>query len=252
MVIQREKNIYYGQYREIAIYPVYESGKALPTRKPKSKPSRKEQEQLNAKNAVKNFIWRVNGNFNEDDIVVHLTYDDAHLPHTYERVKMDLRNYLERIKRIRAREGLPALKWMAVIESTVRKRTGEVRWHIHLLMSEMSRKAAEKAWGKGTRVNADRLQPDMFGLEGIARYMMKNPCGRKRYLQSKNIEPPKISKPKDGKHTRTGVRRMATLYRDDAAYFERKYPGYDFLSLEVEQNQYNGYLYLSIKMKKRR
>lgn len=55
----------------------------------------------------------------------------------------------------------------------------------------MDRNVAEDLWGKG-RVEAKRVLPDEFGLEGIARYMV-NQKG-KRWYGSRNLKQPEVNR----------------------------------------------------------
>ena len=103
-----------------------------------------------------------------------------------------------------------------------------MRWHFHMIMSKMDRDTAEKMWKYGDFTNADRLQPNEYGCEAIARYMTKEPQGKKRWAQSKNLQETDIPPPKDGRIGKQGVRKMATQYVEDKGYFEKRYKGYQF------------------------
>lgn len=50
----------------------------------------------------------------------------------------------------------------------------------------MDRDKAEELWGKGT-ANANRMQANELGFEELANYLSKDPRGKKRWSQSKNI-----------------------------------------------------------------
>ena len=90
-----------------------------------------------------------------------------------------MQNYLRRIKAYRKKMSLGEPKYIYVIEGS--EESTKKRIHHHLIMSEMNRDEAEKIWGKG-RANAMKLQPDEFGLEGLARYIAKDPCGSKKMV----------------------------------------------------------------------
>ena len=90
-----------------------------------------------------------------------------------------------------------------------------------MIMSKMDRDTAEKMWKYGDFTNADRLQPNEYGCEAIARYMTKEPQGKKRWAQSKNLKEPYIPPPKDGRIGKQGVRKIATQYVEDKEYFEK-------------------------------
>jgi hypothetical protein len=248
MYLYREKKIYSGPIMDIEIYPVNLQIKNPGNRRKKEKVSSEFQKKLNEKNAKKRVVRLVNGNFTRGDLIAHLTFRPKDMPSTYEEVKKHVTNYIRRIKVYRKKHGLPDMKYIYVIEYTVKK-TGELNWHVHLIMSAMDRNVAEDMWPYADWTNVDRLQPNEFGSKGIARYMAKDPQGKKRWSQSRNLEKPYSPKPKDGKHTKLGVKRMATMYVDDATYFEKKYKGYQFLMCEPLFNEYNMSWYMTITMR---
>ena len=61
---------------------------------------------------------------------------------------------------------------------------------------------------------------------------IKKPCGSTRetsfqsWRQSRGLEKPKTPPPNDTKWSRKKLDEASTLYIDDVAYWERKYPGY--------------------------
>lgn len=94
----REKRFLCGKYLEVEIYPIskYEQ---------KKMESRKEQKNLNDKNARKN-LRRIHDNFDNKDLIVSLSYDAANLPNSEEIAIRDRNNYIRRIKNFRKRNGL--------------------------------------------------------------------------------------------------------------------------------------------------
>lgn len=131
----REKNIISGAMYEAEFYPIFPNGRRIPTsgRKAKSRPSSKEQANLNDKNARKKIVLLVNANFGKGDIVVHGTYHDDEMPSSEAECRKHIQNYIRRIKRYRKKEGLPEMKYIYVIEAKVSKKTGLVRYHFHLI-----------------------------------------------------------------------------------------------------------------------
>ena len=125
----REKNIISGAMYEAEFYPIFPNGRRIPTsgRKAKSRPSSKEQANLNDKNARKKIVRLVNANFGKGDIVVHGTYRDDEMPSCEAECRKHIQNYIRRIKRYRKKEGLPEMKYIYVIEAKVSKKTGLVR-----------------------------------------------------------------------------------------------------------------------------
>ena len=246
----REKNIISGKMYEAEFYPVFDNGRRIPERRKKLNTSSKEQQNLNDKNARKKIVRLVNANFGQDDIVIHGTYRDDEMPATEEECRRDIQNYIRRIKRYRKKMKLPDMKYIYVIESKVSRKTGLIRFHFHMITNQMDRDTAEKMWHHGDWTNADRLQPNEKGCEALAKYLVKNPEGGKRWAQSKNLKKPKVPKPKDGKISKKYLSRLATERIDDAHFWEKRYKGYRFIEANAMFNSFNGYWYLSVVMYK--
>ena len=281
----RNKKTLSGKLLESDFYPVFEDGRRVPERAPKQKRSTEQQEKYNQKQAEKKFIRLVNANFDEGDVIQHLTYCPENAPASLEEARKHIVNYLRRMKRHRASdlkkvtEALEALpdsealreqraelearkkkleqpfKYIYVIEKVTYKRgkyAGRDNWHFHLFMTGgIPRRKLEEIWPHGLRVNADSFQPKRFGPEAAARYMSKDPQGSKRFCCSRNLDKPKTSKPQDGKITPRGLARLAQQRVDDREYWERKYKGYSFLRCYARYNEYNGYWYVSVVMYKK-
>ena len=254
MTLTREQSVIAGPRREVSYFPIWPDGRRVPERAPKTKRSTKEQEKYNHDQAVKKFLLLVSANFSKGDLLLHLTFDDEHLPDTWEEVHRLITNYLNRVKYWRKKQGLPDMRYIYTVEMTVRKtgkRAGMINWHIHMFMSKMPRDQAEDMWPEGVRVNADRYNPDRFGDEAAAKYVAKElgSCG-KRFAYSKNLKKPEKSKPRDGKITQRGLGKIIKERCEDAAYWEKKFPGYRFYGYEKPPemclNPFNGYWYLTV------
>lgn len=240
----REKKIYSRKILEVEIYPI-SIQERKEKRKKKEKASLPKQKNLNDKNAKKHLIRLINTNFTDDDLAVHLTYTDGELPVDEEEAKKDVINYIRRIKHYRKKNGLPPLKYIAVIENGKKRK----RIHHHILISGMDRDVVEKLWAKG-RANADRLKEDEYGYEGLARYITKDPKGNKRWVQSKNLKQPVI-KVNDFKYSKRKVIELGKS-PEDRETFQKLYPEYFLNECKVSINEINGGTYLYIKMRKLR
>lgn len=275
--MQREQKIRSGKLLEVSFYPIWQNGKRVPTRAPKSKPTSEEQRKYNQKRAVQNFVRMVNANFDTGDLFVHLTYFPDSAPETFEEAGRQVYNYIRRLKNRRATElksvtarlvSSPKdaqlkekkkklsepFRYYTVTESNVYK-TGKYKgrsvWHFHIFMTGgLERDAVEDTWDQRARVNADRYQPERFGPEAAARYCAKDPCGRKRFCCSRNLKKPIVSKPRDGRITSRGVERLAKERIDDREYWEKKYRGYKFLRCVSRYNEYNASWYVYAVMYK--
>lgn len=287
----RERLIKSGKLLEVDFYPIFDDGRRLPGRAPKTNRSTREQAEYNKRQAEKKLIRLVNANFNELDYFAHTTYDPSKAPQTESAARRDMVNYIRRVKTRRASElkrtnraiteiedaiaKLPGnetlkaslaelkmkrrkleepLKYIYVIERQTYKTgqyAGRDNWHFHLFLTGgLQDKLLESMWPHGARANADNFQPEKFGPEAAAKYISKDPQGAKRFVCSKNLEKPVISKPKDGRITRRGVERLARERVDDCAYWEKRYKGYRCMRCYARQNDYNGHWYVSVVLYK--
>lgn len=242
----RRKTIKAGTCLEVEIYP-YHTTRTGKRRAVKLQESRLEQKNLNEKNARKRFARLLNTNFTATDYHAVFTY--AGDTPTQERAAQDARNLLNRWQRARKREGLPQGKYMYVIEGGNIGKSGHLtRAHIHIILEGgLSRDAVENLWTTG-RANARRLQPDEFGLEGLARYLMKDPEGRKRWGASRNLKEPNITIA-DHAVSRRRAKKMAA--DEDAAreILERDYPGYAFNDVQVQHSDFSSGVYIYARMR---
>lgn len=245
------KTIISGPIVESEIYPVYTKRKNIPRRE-KEKISRTAQKNLNDKNAKKKITRLVNTNFTNRDLAVTLTYQDRYLPNE-EQARRDIQNYIRKLKRYRKKHGLPDLKYIYVIgcvSEEEKKNSKKVRVHHHLIINDMDRDVVENLWGKG-RAEAKRLQPDDFGLEGIARYMADQNNGSKRWYASRNLKQPKVYK----SYTKLTKRKAEKLARNGASWeetFEKMYKGkYKYSDCKMYESDFTGGFYLYCRMRRR-
>lgn len=244
----REKRYKCGDYLEVEIYPI-DLVEQKKNRKRKKKESRKEQKNLNDKNARKKLRRILNANFNKNDLVVHLTYDDKNLPKNEEEALKDRNNFLRRLKSYRKKNGLDDLKYVAVLEYSEEDkndRRTKTRIHHHLVINKMDRDVVEDQWKKG-RANADRLKPNEHGFEELAKYLTKDPRGKKRYSSSRNLIIPEATI-NDYKFSSRKVYELSRC--DGKEEFEKLYKGYIYTAHEVQVNDINSGTYIYIKMRK--
>lgn len=252
--LYREKRYYCGEYLDVYIFPVFETGKPRSGRQKKRKPTSAAQKKLNQRHREEKLARLLHANFTPDDLEVDLTY--AVQPENDEEAARLLRNYIRRIQRLRKKLALSPLKYIAVTERG--KKGG--RYHHHITVSGgIDRDALEKLWGLGY-ANSRRLQFTENGLAGLAHYVTKSPIGSKAWNASKNLIDPE-PKTRDG---RISARQAKELLRDTTnnAEYEKLYPGYFLSDAEAFHNEVNGGYYVAarfyrkdgifIKPKKRR
>lgn len=239
------ENVYVcGDYMDADIYPVFQApGK----RRAKCKPTSEIQKRLNQKNAEKKITRLVHKNFTAEDIAMHLTYDTP--PESKERAQRDLANFLRKVKRRRAKLGLPALKYISCTE--MGEKNGRV--HHHIIMSGgMDRDELEKMWGKGY-ANSKRLQFREDGITGLAHYVVKSREFYKRWNQSRSLEIPEAVV-RDNAVTMEDVEEMEEAIEKKAQwqYFEERYPGFVLTEAVAVRNVVNRGCYISVEMRRRR
>jgi hypothetical protein len=240
----RVKTIKSGNMLECEIYPIWKR-KSEVSRAKKEMSTRKAQKNLNDKNAKKNIIRLMNANFNERDLAMVLSYKGK--PPDENQARKDIQNYIRRIRDYRKKHGLSDLKYIYVIEFET-EGNNKKRIHHHLIMNDMDRDIAEKLWNSGY-ANSKRLQPNEFGLEGIARYICKDPKGSKRWCASRNLDEPKVTIA-DHKITRNQAAKIARNQNEAHLIFQKIYKGYIFNDLSVKFNDFvsGAYLYARMRM----
>ena len=279
----KEKNTKAGKLLDIDFYPCFDNGKKIPSGPKTAKGSTEAQKKYNENQSVKQAVYIINENFDDNDNILSLTFSPENAPQTVEELHRHVNNYFNRLKRRRKKdlkrvvELLKALpdgeifdderkklelkkskleapfKWFYTKEEIEYQRgpyKGRKNFHPHIFITGgIDRTVLEEMWPYGARCNADRFQPDRFGPETMAKYMMKDPKGYRRFCCSRNIsrtyKQPKI------KNARFSAGHLAKLSQercDDAQYWEKKYPGYRFLRAFPRFNEYNSHWYLTIVM----
>lgn len=246
IVKYRTKTIKSGDVIECEIYPIWKDGKSL-SRAPKSNKSRRSQKNLNDKNSLKYAIRLVNANFTDKDIWGTFTYDTKKLPKTIEEAEKAFCNFIRRLKYYAEKHGFPPLKYVWWVEFEQDEEKGKHRVHHHIVMNFPDRDVAEKLWRNGARTQTRRLQADESGYEGMVRYCMKDPRGKKRFKTSKNLIKPTVTI-SDTKFSRKKVERIVRGKDNAVDVFEKLYTGYDMIHYEYKMSEYVTGTYLYVKM----
>ena len=266
----REKIYKCGEYLEVDIFPVFAQGNRR--RRAKYKPTSAMQEKLNQRHAEQELTRILNANFTSRDISATLTYDRDSLPETLAEAMRDVKNFLRRVKRLRAKKGLSEMKYVLI--------PGGGRYHFHVPMSGgISAEELAKLWGKGY-CNVIHFRFNENGLEGHARYTANQydedlfggedllsgfdldeetgelteregnkvrKKGARRYICSKNIVRPE-AEVREGKISAAKVEELATVDSASRREFEKIYQGYSFSECVPYFNEENGGYYLRVKM----
>jgi hypothetical protein len=131
-----------------------------------------------------------------------------------------------------------------------REHTKKVRIHHHIIMNAViPREVVEDKWGMG-RSEARRLQPDEFGLEGIARYIIKGKKNTKSWVPSQNLKKP-IVNTSVTKLTKRRAENMARNQNEFKELFEKLYKNkYIFNDCTTFISDITGGFYLYARMRK--
>ena len=237
LTIYREKTYTCGEYLDVYIYPVY---KPPGKRKKKAIPSTATQAKLNARHAAEKLTRLLHANFTPEDLEIGLDY--AVNPDGDDQAKRDVQNFLRRLRRVRNKLELPPLKYISVTE-----KSGKGRYHHHVTVNGgVDRDTIERLWGMG-RANAKRLQFDVAGLAGLAKYIVKSPVGSKRWNASKNLIDPE---PRTNDSRIRSKRKAAALARDpsDRDPWERLYPDYSLAEVVPFQFDDTGGIYIFARL----
>lgn len=272
----REKKIDCANYREVDIIPRTDNAeRAVKGRRGKRhRVTEPKQKDLNDKNARRYLVQLGNGNFGINDIHLSLTYSNKYLPDNVEAAEREANNYLRRIAYRRKKLGIEPLKYILVTEyKNSKEGTSIVRIHHHIIMNGgLSRDDVELMWTKNRInwnkaddaeyrskieqigfANADRLQINENGIEALCKYITKEPCGKKRWSSSRNLERPVEQPPADYKYSRRQVENLAKSCDCGKEYFEKRFANYNIADCRAEWYEETGWhIYLKMWRRKRK
>ena len=224
----RTRTIKAGTRLEAEVYPIFGRNQEATARREKQNLTAERQSQLNTKRAKRRLVLLMENNFRYDeDVHVTLTYKNEP---DQKRCRKDVRNFLNRVKRLREKRGLPELKYIYAIGNDK-----DQRIHVHLVMSGgIERDELEKIWQKGY-ANTIRLQKQGGGLQGMANYLYRQNekakdrgerAGFHMWSGSRNLKKPR-EHVSDSKMSNRKVKMIAQNFRAMAReIMERTYPGY--------------------------
>ena len=236
----REQKYICGDYMDIDIYPVFQfRGK----RRGKCRPTSDIQKRLNQRRAEKRLVRLVHLNFTEDDIALHLTYDEE--PSSAKDALRVLYNFLQRVKRARKKAGLCPLKYITATEQG--KKSGRIHHHV-IMNGGLSRDQIERIWALGF-ANAKRLQFGPNGIIGLAHYITKGNILYRRFNTSKNLEQPEAIT-KDGTIRVRDIKDITELFKaeNEKLFFETMYSDFRLVDGHWLHNEVNGMDYIYITM----
>lgn len=252
----RRKTTVSGPRIDAEIVPVFGRQMRRALRKARNNQTPDAQRKANIRRCQIRAIQIIEANFTKHDVALGLSYA-GECP-DQDRIDKDIRNFVERVKRMRRKMGLPELKYFCSIGGDEMPSPGYSgkRPHVHMFMSGgIDRDELEKLWGHGT-ANCDRLQPNGNGLAAIAVYFTKQIYDRKakpgtrKWRASKNLIHP-VPKSRDVKVTNARVRKIAYGFENEAkTIMEKLYPGYVYQDIEVKYSDYVPGVYIRCVLRK--
>lgn len=288
--MQREKQTRSGPLLEVDFFPIFDDGRRLPTRAPKSKQTPEAQKKYNRTSAAKKLVRTVNANFDGTDYFMHPTYSAGKAPQDENEARRDIVNYLRRVKTKRKSEAKKAHKALkqaqaalstmpeneflaesvkqlkarikkleqpfkyayAIEEQTYKsgKNAGRKNWHFHLFLTG----GIDDKTLESMWTNGVRTNCNNFQPEKFGPEAAALYMSKDPRGSKRFVCSRNMEKPKtrtkDGAVSRLSVTRMASERVDDAAFWERRYKGYRFLRCYSRFNEYNGRWYVSVVMYK--
>lgn len=243
----RTRTIKAGPRLEVEIYPIFGREASGRARAARQNVTPEAVRRLNEERSRRRVVQLADANFTADDIHLTLTYRQAP---TYEQAQKDLKNFLRTLKRRREQRELPPLKYIYSIEGD--NDGNRERIHVHMLISGgIDRLELEAIWAKGY-ANADRLQPNEFGLEAVARYITKQQRNRRKWCCSRNLTKPK-RRTSDTKVSNARVRRLVLDFPNSAKeIMEKLYPGYTHTQTILRYSDVLDGAYIRCLMRKKR
>lgn len=242
-----------GRQLEVACYPIVKLSEAAhrEARRRKTTPA---MARINARNQERHTMRLIEANFPAGAAVVTGTYaypangdyattdvkamageyEARKLPWEMERVRMDVRNWLARLRRRVAKVGGdPArdFKWLVRIEEGKEPPVPGLpaKFHFHAIVEGpgLDTETVKALWEeKHGRCHVDPLRLSDDGAAQLAKYFCKQRSGGRWMSHSRNLEivEPRIS---DRKVSRRRLARLAAnVLRDGREILESLYPGY--------------------------
>ena len=114
----------------------------------------------------------------------------------------------------------------------------------------LSMDLVESLWKCGKRNNVRKTDPDENGLTGLAKYLVKDPKGSKRWCSSTNLKKPQERK----SYTRFKASHVKKFVKNPLLIRERVeklYKDKQYLRHEIKYNEINGRFYVYVRMKER-
>ena len=200
---QRKKTIVAGPLVYEAIYPLPNPRDSRAVRQGKKNLTSAAQQRMNQKYQWQKLELVTACNFRPGDIVLTLTFDDAHLPDSRAKVMGCVREFFKKLRALRKARGAP-VKYIYVVAHnhsrddptfTPVEQAQQGRYHVHMILNATGEDAADirACWDKGLlewhafELNRERT------YESLARYFCKelpDYVGARKFIPSRGLAQP--------------------------------------------------------------
>lgn len=247
--IYATKRVDAGDQVDLEIYPEFSKRDDVPEAGRRKGYNAAAQRNLKDKNARKQCERLINENFTSRDLWATFTYTQDTLPQSMDEALENMQKYIKRLNYRRQKKALPPARYVYVTEWS-EEEGKKIRCHHHIVMDgDMSMDDVESLWKLGRRNEIRRLDYDENGLTGLARYITKDPKGRRRWCASKNLRKPAEHK-NHSQFSQRKVEKMAENYDDAVEMIKKAAPGCIFKTLERRYNEWNGKFYIYARLRR--
>lgn len=267
-----------GDMLEVACFPIVRLNREA-RREAKRRASSPAMARLNARNTERHIMRLLTANFTAGAVVVTGTYpyppmedyamydpaamaqayEERRLPWELERVRMDVRNWLDRLRRRVVKAGGRAgdFRWLVRIEEGKEPPLPGIpaKFHFHAVVEGpgLDRGTVETAWeSRHGRADTGMLDLRDEGAARLARYFTKQRRGGRWWSHSRNL---KIVRPRvsDRKVSRRRLARVAAdVLRDGREILEGLYAGYRLAApISVHYSDFVAGAYIYARMRLR-
>lgn len=184
MITTRAGRLFFG-----VVYTQARASDPEHVRAAKSKCSTAARRRVNLRRAWQKLMLSLAANFGMRDLVVTLTYDDAHLPDNRKAAMACMAKYLVLLRKAFRGEGRE-LKYIYCTED----KHSAGRWHHHLVIPAVGYELIRSLWTFGDNIEIQTVED--WGYEELARYLTKEarepdaPVGARSWSCSRNLAKP--------------------------------------------------------------
>ncbi len=216
-------------------------------RRTKTRASPPKVKKMNDKYSARYFQWLFFNNFEVGDYHLSLTFDDDHLPDTFDEGKREVDNFIKRLRRIYQKNDVE-LKYLMVYEG----RHSKSRLHWHLILNggkTIDRDAIEDIWKLGY-ANADRLRlQGEKSFQKLSGYLMKeqedSEKNERSWSSSLNLLRPEKNPSivtDDYKISKRRMKQLQEAARNDEVrpFVESIYKGFELIHYRIGTNEVTG------------